>query len=575
MLGTGSVNPDLLRGPMPDLHTASKKCSITLWAAMVRFVQRRKIDRHNCDISGRWGPTKAMDFGSGFPEWTELGQDTGLDPLGMQRPIEAIYQSLLPGISTITLRYRYYAFFPWILKYYEDNIRHSDPAVFRVFQRRCELLFALICCRGDPELGIAGSDWAHKKIGEVSQQHGPNSILEFGAGADPDAELSQRYLRNKGGAFGGIYSTQMAEMGLIIIPEKDAKNPIPICHERALPLVAAFENGMAGMSAEFFAIVEAGVVSLSQLDALRTMKPAELAPGGDEHRLLSNVLLGHAENAKASDATRRQTLRMLLELTAANGSIPRAEEVKWKWYEADGTADDPAKDVDEVRRLWVLYQACDLMRLAYEAILAAALTTLASSNSRRLTLNELIDELVGYAECPAQMSWAVFEQQMRHAQDPEEARRYCAALLDAVSTGTPQDLVKAALPLISVLREKAAQFGPLMEKSLSIGEHFQSLRTEAGFLEKRSGDNAKLTVEALFRDRILKRHLWVASRKFRNQKAYTFLMEPDDSFVRYRDHFRVSPSSPRLDQALRFLKDVMLIDEAGLTAFGRAEMASA
>ena len=37
------------------------------------------------------------DFGPGFPEWTELGQDGGLDPLGMQRPIEAIYQSLLPG----------------------------------------------------------------------------------------------------------------------------------------------------------------------------------------------------------------------------------------------------------------------------------------------------------------------------------------------------------------------------------------------------------------------------------------------------------------------------------------------
>jgi hypothetical protein len=47
-----------------------------------------------------------FDFGSGFPEWTELGQEAGLDPLGMQRPIEVIYQSLLPGISTITLRLR-------------------------------------------------------------------------------------------------------------------------------------------------------------------------------------------------------------------------------------------------------------------------------------------------------------------------------------------------------------------------------------------------------------------------------------------------------------------------------------
>src|SRR3546814_8777521 len=58
-----------------------------------------------------WG---GVELGQGFPEWTELGQDSGLDPLGMQRPIEVIYQSLVPGISTITLRYRYYSFFPFI-----------------------------------------------------------------------------------------------------------------------------------------------------------------------------------------------------------------------------------------------------------------------------------------------------------------------------------------------------------------------------------------------------------------------------------------------------------------------------
>src|SRR3546814_5686532 len=65
---------------------------------------------------------------------------SGLDPLGMQRPIEVIYQSLVPGISTITLRYRYYSFFPFILRHYEENIRHPDPKEFRKFQRRCEAL---------------------------------------------------------------------------------------------------------------------------------------------------------------------------------------------------------------------------------------------------------------------------------------------------------------------------------------------------------------------------------------------------------------------------------------------------
>src|SRR3546814_2765766 len=87
-----------------------------------------------------WG---GVELGQGFPEWTELGQDSGLDPLGMQRPIEVIYQSLVPGISTITLRYRYYSFFPFILRHYEENIRHPDPKEFRKFQRRCEALFEI------------------------------------------------------------------------------------------------------------------------------------------------------------------------------------------------------------------------------------------------------------------------------------------------------------------------------------------------------------------------------------------------------------------------------------------------
>src|SRR3546814_2269872 len=90
----------------------------------------------------------------------------------MQRPIEVIYQSLVPGISTITLRYRYYSFFPFILRHYEENIRHPDPKEFRKFQRRCEALFALICTHGEAELGITGSDWANKRLNEVSGDGG-------------------------------------------------------------------------------------------------------------------------------------------------------------------------------------------------------------------------------------------------------------------------------------------------------------------------------------------------------------------------------------------------------------------
>jgi len=76
----------------------------------------------------------------------------------------------------------------------------------------------------------------------------------------------------------------------------------------------------------------------------------------------------------------------------------------------------------------------------------------------------------------------------------------------------------------------------------------------------------------LLRERIFRRHLWVASQKFLNQKAYTFLFEPDDGALRFRDFFKVSPSSSRIDQAVQFLCDVKFLDEHGVTPFGLKEL---
>ena len=119
--------------------------------------------------------------------------------------------------------------------------------------------------------------------------------------------------------------------------------------------------------------------------------------------------------------------------------------------------------------------------------------------------------------------------------------------------------------------------GSLVDDSfqMQLSDHFQSLRTEVRFLQARAQENARTVLDALVRERVLKRHLWVASRKFRNQKAYTFLIEPEEGLLRYRGRFRVSPSSPRLDQAMRFLRDVKLIDDEGLTQTGRAELNAA
>ncbi|KMS51300.1 hypothetical protein V474_03485 [Novosphingobium barchaimii LL02] len=58
----------------------------------------------------------------GDPYWTKTGSWTmGLDPLGLQATSIRIYQSLVPNITNITNRLRYYAYFPWLIELYEKK----------------------------------------------------------------------------------------------------------------------------------------------------------------------------------------------------------------------------------------------------------------------------------------------------------------------------------------------------------------------------------------------------------------------------------------------------------------------
>lgn len=509
-----------------------------------------------------------MDLGHGFPEWTELGQDSGLDPLGMQRPIEAIYQSLIPGISTITLRYRYYSFFSLILKHYEEKVRHPDPAIFQLFHRRCEALLALVCAHGTPELGITGTNWAAGVLGGLNGSYGAS--IDFIAGASPGQEAGKGYLLNKAGAFGAIYSTQMAEMGLIHFPGSNQPNPNPICSELALRLADALSQALGNVSDQFFAAADHGSVTLASLQAFETMKPGALIPGSGEHVLLKDILLGKSETPSAADFRRQHTLRMLLEAAVFFDSVPSAEVVKWHWFEnapAITQGEEPT-----VPHLWFLYQASDLLRMAYETILSACLTVLESAPRQRATLSVLIDEITGFANLAENQSWGEFASLQAGDAPITAAKATAAAMLEAVEL---EDRVASAVRLIAQVTRLVQGHSAIIDQALRANEHFLSLRTERGFLASQSDDPSTVVFARLIQDKIIKRHLWVASRKFRNQRAYTFHMEPEDGVLRYRSQFGVAPSSPRIDQALRFMRDVYLLDEKGVTDLGRAELAAA
>jgi len=62
------------------------------------------------------------------PFWGEnINLITGLDPLGLQVTSEATYSTLLPGISNLTNRLRYYGFYCWLINFYFQKEKKGQP----------------------------------------------------------------------------------------------------------------------------------------------------------------------------------------------------------------------------------------------------------------------------------------------------------------------------------------------------------------------------------------------------------------------------------------------------------------
>jgi hypothetical protein len=511
-----------------------------------------------------------FDLGPGFPEWTEIGQDTGLDPLAMQRPIELVFQSLLPGISTITLRLRYYSFFAWLLEAYAKRKGvTSDYDSFRRFHRKAEALFALTSARGEVELGVAGIDWARRQLEKIAPAH-PDAVIDFREAADPTSDVNVRYLRNIGGAFGAIYASQMQEMGLIKLDDRDL--PVPFCKDSGLALAESFQRSIGDLSEVFLDAVDAGQVSVETLDRLAPLKPSKIGSGSQEQRSLSSILMGRHAIARPSDQIRAKTLRMLLHVAQRFGRPPRSEETKWTWFGARNGNEETVQTSD-LQPVWALYQTSDLLRLAYETLLTAGLNVLRHAPRQTASLSEMVGALVELTNPTQNLCLKDWLFQLADGADAENlARASAAAMLDGLAEGDDQKAVQSAWSLIAVLIRKSAAFDDSIMAWLGSAGHFQSLVTERRFIEALGEQPAATAIAQIVADRILRRHLWVASRKFRNQKAYTYLFEPDDGAVRYRDHFRVAPSSPRLDQAVQFLRDVRFLNGEGVTEIGSSEL---
>ncbi len=510
------------------------------------------------------------------PEWTEYKKKSGLDPLGMQNSSINLYQRLLPGISNVTLRVRYYGFYAWLASIYARRSGDTDPRTWQKFVRRAEAVYALAAQRRGDEGGMAGVQWAQRKL-DADQE----PIIEFARHADPGAD-GIPYLKQAWGAYGAAYASQLFEIGVYAVA-RDHQIPVP-SPEFGEALALAFEDAAGPLAGRLFETVQRGDVSRADLDDFALLTPSAIDRDGDERSLYEDLLFARGPLQRPADISRSQTLRLLLQATAHLGRVPTVAESRWLLYAgADQTNHPVALDTPELneqRQRWWVYQANDLLHYSYETLLKCALDTL-EDYPAGIALNSLLADLVSALsedhDLPS--TWRDFvASELPAANAYGDAANAERSLVEAITPTselnhrTTPAVAWAALRLLAVVANRAQDERELIGAELGHldREGFHSLITEMNFLNADADQPFPRAVARLIEQRVIKRHLWVAHRKFRYQNDYTFLIEADDGRIRFRAGNGPVLTNPRLGPAMTFLEDIHLIDDHGVTARGQS-----
>lgn len=501
-----------------------------------------------------------------LPEWTERAAKRGLDPLGLQNSSVQLYQSLLPGISNVTLRVRYYGLYCWASETYAREVGSTDVAEWKAWIRRLEALHALVSVRVGGEIGVAGVEWAQRRLAQDDDE-----VVDFSEGASSDRTLDV-YLGQSFGVFGQAYLSQLIELRLFAM---STNHDIPTRTEAGRALAEAFGESI-GEELEQALIdgIKAAAVTRTQLRRMSPILPSRIGTG-PERDAYEAVLFGTgADTPTEADRSRRDTLALVLYCAEQIAGRPNAAIVRRRLFSAEAPVPAP---LEKQRLRWEAYQAQDLWQVAAAALLGWSISIIDEFENGR-SLPEIHGEVSARLRDrwpgDAERSW----QDMRTsvAADDKAFDERNRRLIS--SRGSIEDRALLAVEQMCALDQRCRSRPDLEDevaRSFALGGGGRSIRSELLWIRDReSFPLAGLTAD-LVAQRVVSRHIWVATQKLRRQRDYTFLFESRDGRLAFRSQYDPVQTTPRLDPAIQFLVDIDLLGPAGCTEAGRVLIGAA
>ena len=525
----------------------------------------------------------------------------GLDPLGVQALSITIYGRLLPGITNVTDRARYYSFYPWVIRAFDKS---RPDMTLSDWVRRSDCLFTMIGIRHAYLQPAADKDRHYRAL--VGNSVLTRGLQKLQDGDELDLtdftvlrDTPERYFMNRFGGLGQYYIGTFGNLGLMT-REGHFKN----IEEAGIPLAEAFESFVD--SDLFMQTVISGKITASVLDALSGFCPCRLVESENEHEALLDIFFARralvADPGKWRDDTgsqRRNTLKMLLcwirSMEACEKPEGYSDQDAFRACVYTSTLPDgqawflPDEELEIVRRQWQVYQKHEIFSAAVQSIFWAALHLLSETSaplfmaedfkgyfSKHAIVKKAADELGGHDftfACghvrkllPDVKAWG----DAMNNHEMNCVRKMFQSLRKDRQNASAAILAHAGWLLLTLLVRDDTETGaydPLPQTGI-LGQddffhplHLENLRQNAASLWRPMATSDWLAWIAWHWG--IEAHLRVARRKLRFQNNDTFHVVPTDYGLVWQEEPDPSYTSPRFNQAVQIMKDLGVVDAQG------------
>lgn len=510
-----------------------------------------------------------------YPFWGEqVSIITGLDPLGLQLTSEATYATLLPGISNLTNRIRYYGFYCWLLDFYFKTEKKGNSTEQYKFIRRAELMMALIMQSERSNVQqVTGSDFASNLIETVTAES-----YNLAKGADKDKGQTDVYWKYPSGAFGQYYYGAMRALSLVTLASNEEKDfiynvtePNPRQKKSGKQLAEAFDLTLTPEIKKLFhqnikdgKLYKKDIPSLAEYFFIDKINAEN-----QEWQAYNEMLLDKDAPSEEVEENftfhRQETIEALIKSAKANN-----DEFDWQLFLLECYENKFSNE--QTLSGWYCYQLNEYWQFACGTVFWGILEHLYSFQQDQYLpafIKNFSDELIKSIEekykkglTGSSKVSAVFAA----IEKGNEEENFVAEIKKSVKNEEGKLAAMDGFMLLFQLYQNNKEYLVRLKEYMEIKQTIRNGNMADGLMEIEKMTDFTLLdfIEQFLLKKIIYRHQMVAIRKMGNgvQSTHKFFIE--DQYIRFIESYPPRNTSPRMNALWNLLYDMQIIDDENM-----------